>query len=191
MFMGAYLLGAIPFGVVVSKVLGTVDPRTAGSRNVGFTNVLRVGGKTAGALTLIGDMGKGWAATAIGSSLGWREPDILLVAFLVVLGQLYSVFLNFQGGKGVATALGAIVGVAPAVGLTMIGVWLATVAVSKYSSGGALAAFTLSPFLAWGLGETPLFMGFSLLLAALIWWKHSANVVRLWRGTEPKIGRAR
>ncbi|MBA5872366.1 MAG: glycerol-3-phosphate acyltransferase, partial [Nitrospira sp. CR2.1] len=107
-----YLLGSIPFGVVVSRALGAVDPRSAGSRNVGFTNVLRVSGKKAGVLTLIGDIGKGWAAGWAATLLLHQEAAVLGVALASIIGHLHSMFLGFKGGKGVATALGAALGVA-------------------------------------------------------------------------------
>src|SRR6185437_4724549 len=119
-----YLLGAVPFGVVISKVMGLADPRTVGSKNVGFTNVLRVSGKTAGILTLLGDMGKGWV-------LGWAamqwltvESFIMVAALSPILGHLFSPFLGFKGGKGVATALGTVLGLAPSIGLLLLLIWL-------------------------------------------------------------------
>ena len=115
-----YLLGAIPFGIVVSKALGLPDPRTVGSKNVGFTNVLRVSGKKAGVLTLLGDMGKGWV-------LGWAamqwltvESFIMVVALAPILGHLFSPFLGFKGGKGVATAMGVVLGLSPSIGLLVV-----------------------------------------------------------------------
>lgn len=186
--VGGYLLGAVPFGVVVSKCLGTVDPRTAGSRNVGFTNVLRVSGKTAGVLTLIGDMGKGWMMGWLGAHLFNVEWAVLLTALAPVFGHLYPVFLKFRGGKGVATALGAVLGVAPLIGLSLLAVWLLVVAVWRYSSGGALAAFGFFPVLSLFFRPTTAFVGFSLGVSALIWIKHKENIARLWSGTESRIG---
>ncbi len=186
--VGGYLLGAVPFGVIVSRVLGTVDPRTAGSRNVGFTNVLRVSGKTAGVLTLVGDMGKGWVVGWLGVHLFEAEWAVLLTALAPILGHLYPVFLKFRGGKGVATALGAVLGVAPLIGAGLLAVWLLAVAVWRYSSGGALTAFGLFPVLSILLRPTSAFVGFSLLVSALIWIKHKENIIRLWRGTESRIG---
>ena len=121
LILSSYLLGSIPFGVVVSRLLGAVDPRSAGSRNVGFTNVLRVSGKKAGILTLLGDIGKGWLAGWVGTMLLHQESAILWVALASVIGHLHSAFLRFKGGKGVATALGAALGVAPWIGLTLMG----------------------------------------------------------------------
>lgn len=183
-----YLLGSVPFGVVVSKAMNTPDPRTAGSRNVGFTNVLRVSGKKAGFLTLAGDMGKGWLVGWVAAATLPTEAAVLCAALAPVLGHLFSPFLGFHGGKGVATALGSILGVAPTVGLALLAIWLGTVAVWRYSSGGALAAFTSAPLVAWGFDRSPSFIGFTVLVASLIWFKHTDNVVRLWQGTERRIG---
>ncbi len=185
-----YLVGSVPFGLVVSRCLGTPDPRTAGSRNVGFTNVLRVGGRAAGCLTLLGDMGKGWVIAWGAAQVLHPEATVLMVALTPILGHLFSIFLGFRGGKGVATALGAITGVAPPVGLAMMAIWLVTVAIWRYSSGGALASFSMAPMVAWAMGRTSLFIMFTCAVGGLIWWKHAGNVARLWSGTEPRIGRA-
>ena len=186
--IGGYLLGSIPFGVVVSRWLGSPDPRLAGSRNVGFTNVLRVGGKKAGILTLVGDIGKGWLVGWIGTLLFHQEAAILFVAMAPILGHLHSAFLNFKGGKGVATALGAVLGVAPWIGLTLMGIWVGAVVLWKYSSGGALVAFGLFPIVALLFHQSWLFVLFACLVAILIWSKHADNLVRLWMGTERRIG---
>lgn len=189
MAVGGYVLGSIPFGVVVAKWLGTVDPRTAGSCNIGFTNVLRVSGKAAGLLTLAGDAGKGWL-------VGWaalhsleQEAWVLGVAFCPILGHVYSLFLGFRGGKGVATALGAVAGVAPVIGGVMLLVWVVTAAVWRYSSGAAVAAFAALPVVALLMDRSWMFQIFSLLVTGTIVLRHTDNVLRLWQGTEPKIGR--
>ncbi len=183
-----YLLGAVPFGIVVSKALGLSDPRTVGSKNVGFTNVLRVSGTKAGVLTLLGDMGKGWL-------MGWAamqwltdERVIMVVAFLPILGHLFSPFLGFKGGKGVATALGSVLGLSPSMGLLLLLIWLGAVAIWRYSSGGALAAFGLFPVVAIVNEQRQEFLVFAIVVSALIWIKHKDNILRLWKGTESKIG---
>jgi glycerol-3-phosphate acyltransferase PlsY len=186
--MFGYGLGAVPFGVVVSNALGLPDPRTAGSKNVGFTNVLRVSGTKAGVLTLLGDMGKGWV-------MGWAamqwltvESYIMAVAISPILGHMFSPFLGFKGGKGVATALGSVLGLSPSMGTLLLLIWLGTVAIWRYSSGGALAAFGLFPVVAIVNEQRQEFLVFSIIVSALIWIKHKDNIVRLWKGTETKIG---
>lgn len=186
-----YLLGAIPFGVVVSKAMGLPDPRTVGSRNVGFTNVLRVSGKKAGVLTLVGDLGKGWVMGVAATQLLHDEWAILTVALVPFLGHLFSPFLAFKGGKGVATALGSVLGVAPYIGLVLIFTWLGTVAIWRYSSVGALAAFGVFPLIAAILRPTVGFIFYSVVVSGLIVMKHRGNIERLWKGTESKIGRSR
>jgi glycerol-3-phosphate acyltransferase PlsY len=185
-----YLIGSIPFGVVVSRLLGVADPRTAGSKNVGFTNVLRVSGKKAGILTLLGDMGKGWFAAWMGTLVFHQESAMLLVALASIIGHLHSAFLGFKGGKGVATALGAVLGVAPWVGLTLMGIWVGAVVLWKYSSGGALVAFGLFPIVAVVFHRSWLFVGYACLISMLIWSRHKENLVRLWSGTESRIGQS-
>jgi glycerol-3-phosphate acyltransferase PlsY len=184
---GAYLLGSIPFGLVVSKIFRTDDPRTHGSRNIGFTNVLRVSGKKAGFLTLFGDLGKGLLATAMVSLMGFPWVWILFIGIAVVLGHVFSIFLRFKGGKGVATGLGSISGIHPLIGLLLIGVWLGTVLVFKYSSGGALAAFGVFPFLAFLLTHDFYFCIYSLCMMVLIYFCHKENILRLMQGTESKM----
>jgi glycerol-3-phosphate acyltransferase PlsY len=184
-----YLLGAVPFGIVVSKAMGLPDPRTVGSKNVGFTNVLRVSGKKPGILTLLGDMGKGWLLSWVAMQWLTVESFIMIVAIAPILGHLFSPFLGFKGGKGVATALGAVLGLSPSIGLLLLLIWLGAVAIWRYSSGGALAAFSCLPVVAIVNEQRQEFFIFSLLVSALIWIKHKDNIVRLWRGTESKMGR--
>jgi acyl phosphate:glycerol-3-phosphate acyltransferase len=191
MTMLGCLLGAIPFGVVVSKAMGLPDPRTVGSKNVGFTNVLRVSGKKAGILTLLGDMGKGWVVGWAAMQWLTDERFIMFVALSVILGHLFSPFLNFKGGKGVATALGAVLGLSPSIGLLLLLIWLGAVAIWRYSSGGALAAFGCFPVVAIVNEQRQGFFVFSLVVSTLIWVKHKDNIVRLWKGTESKIGQGR
>ena len=183
-----YLLGAVPFGVVISKAMGLPDPRTVGSKNVGFTNVLRVSGKTPGILTLIGDMGKGWVMGFAATHLLQDEWAVLLVALAPFLGHLFSPFLGFKGGKGVATALGSVLGVTPLIGLLLLMAWIGAVALWRYSSGGALTAFGLFPIIAALVRPTAPFVLFSVLVTALIVTKHKGNIERLWKGTESKMG---
>lgn len=188
--MGGYLLGSIPSGIVISKWLGMPDPRTVGSKNIGFTNVLRVSGKKAGILTLIGDMGKGWLVGWIASQSLNQEPLILAVAATPILGHLFPVFLGFRGGKGVATAMGAVASVAPWLGLMLLAAWLTTAGIWRYSSGAALTAFALLPIGAWATGRSSAFLTFTLAVSGAIWWRHQGNIQRLLSGTESKIGQS-
>jgi len=188
--LGGYLLGSIPFGIVVSKCLGAPDPRTVGSRNIGFTNVLRVSGKRAGILTLLGDMGKGWLVGWLAAYLIEPEAWMLGVAVSPILGHLFSVFLGFRGGKGVATAIGVVGGVAPSVGLGLILIWLLTAALWRYASSAALAAFCALPVLALLVAKSMAFVVFTGVVSCLILSRHAGNVARLWHGTEPKIGQS-
>jgi len=184
-----YVLGGIPFGIVVSKALGLPDPRTVGSKNIGFTNVLRVSGKTAGILTLLGDFGKGWVCAWVAMHWLTVESYIMVVAFAPILGHMFSPFLGFKGGKGVATAVGVVLGLSPSIGLLLLLIWLGAVAIWRYSSGGALAAFGCFPIVAVVNEQRQEFFIFSLVISALIWIKHKDNIVRLWEGTESKIGK--
>ena len=186
--MLGYALGAIPFGIVVSKALNLPDPRTVGSKNVGFTNVLRVSGTKAGVLTLLGDMGKGWL---IGwAAMHWLQTEsfIMLAALSPIIGHIFSPFLAFKGGKGVATALGSVLGLSPSIGTLLLLIWLGAVAIWRYSSGGALAAFGLFPVVAIVNEQRQEFLIFAIVVSTLIWIKHKDNIVRLWKGTEGKIG---
>ncbi|MFM8551163.1 MAG: glycerol-3-phosphate 1-O-acyltransferase PlsY [Nitrospiraceae bacterium] len=186
-----YLLGSIPFGIIVSKGLGLPDPRTVGSKNIGFTNVLRVSGKTAGILTLIGDMGKGWLIGCLAAQNLTQEPLALAVTAMPILGHFLPVFLRFRGGKGVATAMGAVTGLAPWLGLLLLATCLATAAIWRYSSGAALTAFAILPLGAWTAGRSQAFLIFTLAVSGAIGWRHQDNIKRLLNGTESKIGQSK
>ncbi|MDR4495397.1 MAG: glycerol-3-phosphate 1-O-acyltransferase PlsY [Nitrospirales bacterium] len=189
--LGGYLIGSIPFGLLVAKLTGTPDPRKIGSKNIGFTNVLRVCGKKAGALTLLGDMGKGFVVTVMGKYLGFSWTWVLAFGLAVIIGHIFSLFLSFKGGKGVATALGAIGGLHGIMGLMLIGVWLTSVFAFKYSSGGALMAFGAFPLFVILLSGDMAFLIFSILVTGLIFFCHKDNIIRLYHGVEPKIGSTR
>ena len=184
-----YVLGGIPFGIVVSKALGLPDPRTVGSKNIGFTNVLRVSGKTAGILTLLGDFGKGWVCAWVAMHWLTVESYIMVVAFAPIIGHMFSPFLGLKGGKGVATAVGVVLGLSPSIGLLLLLIWLGAVAIWRYSSGGALAAFGCFPIVTIVNEQRQEFFIFSLIVSTLIWIKHIDNIVRLWQGTESKMGK--
>ena len=182
-----YLLGSVPFGMVMARVLGLGDLRAVGSGNIGATNVLRTGNKLAAFLTLILDAGKGGAAVLLMRALVGEDAAIIagLAAFL---GHLFPIWLGFKGGKGVATWLGTLLALAPVVGLAACATWLAVAVVTRYSSLSALVAAVLGPLWAWVLGA-PQIMLVCAILALLIFERHKANITRLIAGTEPKIGR--
>ncbi len=184
--LAAYLLGAIPFGIVFSRICGAPDPRRGGSHNIGSTNVLRTSGRTAGLLTLAGDLGKGWL---VGWSAGMAMPApwAFMAVFAVVLGHIFPVFLRFRGGKGVATGLGAIAGLHPPLGLLLVALWAGAVGIWRYSSIGALAAFGAFPALGWIMTRDAEFLIFSLPLAGLVIIRHKDNILRLRKGTEPRV----
>ena len=186
--IGAYFIGSIPFGVLASKICQTQDPRTTGSGNIGFTNVLRVSGKKAGIVTLLGDAGKGFLVAWLAASVVQVEVEILLIAAAVIIGHIYSVFLKFQGGKGVATALAAVGGLDLILGLSATAVWLLSVWVFRYSSGGAIAAFLALPVLAFFLSHSKSFMMFTIGVSILVIYRHKENISRLLSGTEGKLG---
>lgn len=187
LIFGGYLFGSIPFGVLATRGLGLPDPRTTGSRNIGFTNVLRVAGKQAGILTLVGDFGKGFLVAWSGHYLELQEWGMLLLAGSVILGHVWSCFLRFHGGKGVATALGAILGLDWAMGATLVAIWGVTVALTRYSSVGALSAFLTFPILVLLWSPSQKLVAFSVLVAAIIVYRHKDNIGRLVSGVEGRI----
>ena len=184
--LGGYLLGSIPFGLILTRMAGFGDIRAIGSGNIGATNVLRTGDKRLAAATLLLDAGKGAVAALIGHHF-WG-PDIALAAGLgAMLGHLFPVWLGFRGGKGVATGIGVLLGLDWRLGLMTIGCWLLVALVTRFSSLAALFAFAATPVLAWFLIDRQL-AEFSLILAVLVWISHRANLLRLVKGEEPRIG---
>ena len=184
--LASYLLGSIPFGVVITRALGLGDLRQIGSGNIGATNVLRTGNRAAAAATLVLDAAKG--AVAVLLARAWVGPDAAQVAALFAfLGHLYPVWLQFRGGKGVATFLGTLLALAWPVGLAACATWAVTAAVSRISSLSALVAAGLAPvwLLIFGRGQM---LALVIILAALVFLRHGANIARLRAGTEPRIG---
>lgn len=184
--LAAYLLGSVPFGIVMARVFGLGDLRRIGSGNIGATNVLRTGHKPAAALTLILDAGKGALAVLIArATLG---PDAAQIAgFAAFLGHCFPVYLRFKGGKGVATFLGTLIALAWPLGLAACALWAATAAITRISSLSALVAAGLAPVAAVLLGR-PDTTAFAIALAALVFSRHGDNIRRLRAGTEPRIG---
>ena len=182
--VAAYLLGAIPFGIPISRLFGLPDPRTIGSGNIGATNVLRSGSKVAAFLTLILDAGKGGLAV-ITAKFVFGDAAAVYAALFAFLGHLYPVWLRFKGGKGVATWLGTLFALAFLPFLAAGGLWLLTFAVTRISSLSALVASALTPIVALFMGQSDIALVL-LAMSALIWWKHRANITRLLAGEEPK-----
>ena len=186
--LGAYLLGAIPFAIVVSRAMGLTDPRTYGSKNIGATNVLRSGNRVAALLTLVGDAGKGWAAVILARALGATDDVIALVGLAAFVGHLFPVWLRFRGGKGVATAAGVLIAIDWRLGLAVLAVWLLVAVASRYSSLASITAALVAPVAtAYLHGMGSLFYAV-LAMSALLVWRHQANIAKLVRGQESKIG---
>lgn len=193
----SYLLGSLPFAVIVSKIMGLQDPRTFGSKNPGATNVLRSGNKKAAILTLLGDAFKGWLAVFLTqqaiSNWGWAPALLGISAFFAFLGHLYPVFLGFKGGKGVATAMGVILALLPWLALATAATWLIIVYVSRYSSLAAIISAVFVPLyyllgakVVWPMNAS---IATSLvLISAFLLWRHQENIRRLMTGKESKVG---
>jgi glycerol-3-phosphate acyltransferase PlsY len=182
--LGGYVLGSIPFGLVLTRLAGLGDIRKIGSGNIGATNVLRTGNKPLALAVLLLDSGKGAIAVLIASR--WGENAALAAGLGAVLGHLFPVWLRFKGGKGVATTFGTLLALAWPVGLIACGLWLLTALIFRMSSAAALTAIAATPIAAYFLSGISL-AATALLLAALVWFKHAANIERLLKGTEPRI----
>ena len=183
----AYLLGSVPFGILITRSLGLGDLRQIGSGNIGATNVLRTGNKAAAAATLLLDAAKGGVAVLLARALV-AEDAAQLAGLSAFLGHLFPVFLNFKGGKGVATFLGTLLALAWPVGVACGATWLVVAVLSRISSLSALVAAGSSTFWMLGLGHGRL-MILGVILTLLVYWRHAANIARLKAGTEPKIGK--
>ncbi|SCX00933.1 glycerol-3-phosphate 1-O-acyltransferase PlsY [Agrobacterium rosae] len=182
-----YLLGSIPFGLLLTRAAGLGDVRNIGSGNIGATNVLRTGNKKLAAATLLLDALKGTAAVLIANAL-WGYEASLVAGFFAFLGHLFPVWLGFKGGKGVAVYIGVLLGVAPLMMLAFAAIWIATAFLTKYSSLSALVAMLVIPVALWILGpeKTALLV---TLLSVISWYMHRENIQRLLAGTESKIGK--
>ncbi len=181
-----YLLGSIPFGLILTRSAGLGDIRSIGSGNIGATNVLRTGNKELAAATLLLDALKATAAALIGWYLFGEEAG-LLAGFAAFLGHLFPVWLGFKGGKGVATYIGTLLGVSPLMVLVFAVIWLLVAKISKYSSLSALVATLLIPVVLWFMNQPKVALVMALM-TVISWWKHEANIKRLMAGTESKIG---
>ncbi|MBK7687264.1 MAG: glycerol-3-phosphate 1-O-acyltransferase PlsY [Rhodocyclaceae bacterium] len=193
-----YLLGSVPFAVIVSRAFGLADPRTVGSGNPGATNVLRSGNKLAAVLTLVGDAAKGalamWlvslAVSSVSLSVGAGDTPLVVVVAGVsaFLGHVFPFTLGFKGGKGVATALGVLLMLSPILGGIVLGVWLVTVALTRYSSLGALVAAVASPIAAWFVLANLTGVIAASLMSVVLILRHTTNITKLLAGTEGRLG---
>ncbi len=186
--LAGYLAGSIPFALIVSRVMALPDPRTYGSGNIGATNVLRSGSRVAALLTLVGDAAKGWGAVLVAHTFAMPEELVALVGFAAFLGHLFPMWLRFRGGKGVATAAGVLIAFDWRLGLAVVIAWLTVVVVSRYASLAAIVAAAFAPFAAWHvLGPGPMFAAVTAMSALLV-IRHGANIGKLLRGEESRIG---
>ena len=189
LILGAYLLGSVSAAIVMCRALGLPDPRSAGSRNPGATNVLRLGGKKAAAVVLAGDTLKGVVPVLLARAFDAGEGVLALVGGAALAGHLYPVYFNFQGGKGVATAFGVLLGLAWPVALALLTTWLLIAKVFKISSLAALSAAVLAPVYMWWLRPEPAFMMLIFVISVVLLWRHRSNIQRLLSGAEGRIGR--
>ena len=198
--LAAYLLGSLSFAVIVTRAMGLNDPRTYGSKNPGATNVLRSGSKAAAVITLLLDAIKGWLPVVLvrwfGEPYGLGEGTVAMAGLAAFLGHLWPVFFRFEGGKGVATALGVLVGISPWLGLFTALTWLVVAAVSRYSSLASLSAALLAPLvyvLAGGmLWSTDRVTVVAIIaMSALLAWRHQENISRLVQGKESRLGKSK
>jgi glycerol-3-phosphate acyltransferase PlsY len=183
----AYLFGSISSAIIVCKLMGLPDPRTEGSGNPGATNVLRLGGKKAAAITLLGDFIKGLIPVLVAKAFHVTDLVLALVGIVAFLGHLYPVFFHFRGGKGVATMLGVLFGFNLWVGLATAGTWLFVAKVLKISSLSALVATLLAPFYVWWLAPSNELITVTAIMTVILYWRHRSNIRNLLSGEEGKI----
>jgi len=184
-----YALGTLPFGLLLAKLAGYGDIRQIGSGNIGATNVLRTGNKKLAAAVLLLDAGKGAGAVLI-AGLAAGPAAAMVAGLAAVIGHMFPLWLKFKGGKGVATALGMLLAIAPWAGLSALAVWLLMALTFRYSSLAALTALLIAPLAAYFIYNDEALATLCAVTATLVWFRHRANIQRLVRGEEPKIGRA-
>lgn len=190
--VGAYLLGSIAFGILVSRLFGLPDPRTVGSGNIGATNVMRSGKKLAAFLTLAGDVFKGWLPVWLALQSNMLMWVVAASALAVFFGHLYPVFYKFRGGKGVATALGVMLGISPILALAALATWLLVFVAFRYSSLAAIIAALLAPVYAWLLLRPyHLYIGTIVVMSLFLVWRHRSNIQKLLAGTESGFGKSK
>jgi glycerol-3-phosphate acyltransferase PlsY len=185
--LAGYLLGSVSSAIIVCRLLGLPDPRTQGSNNPGATNVLRIGGKKAAAITLLGDSLKGLIPLVLAHALGLGPAGLAATGLAAFLGHIYPVFFGFQGGKGVATALGIQFGLYWPVGLSVAAIWLLMAKVLKISSLSALVSMALAPFILWYFWDEPWLIAMQVLISLIIFWRHKSNIQNMISGAEGRI----
>ena len=187
LIIAAYLLGSISSAIIVCRLMGLPDPRTLGSNNPGATNVLRIGGKKAAAITLLGDGLKGFIPTFIALKLGVIPLVLGLTGLAAFLGHLYPLFFGFKGGKGVATALGVQFGFSWMIGAAVAGIWLFVAFGLKISSLAALIAMALAPLVVWFFRPDPALITIQAIITIILFWRHRTNIRDLLSGKEGKL----
>ncbi len=185
----AYMLGSVSSAIIVCKLMGLPDPRSEGSGNPGATNVLRIGGKKAAALTLVGDMLKGYIPVALAMWFWLDAPTVIAIGMAAFIGHLWPVFFEFKGGKGVATELGVLFGLNPIIGAISALVWLFIAKGLKISSLAALVAMALAPVITWYFTGLNVWAVGVATMSAILIWRHKSNIQRLLSGEESAIGR--
>jgi len=187
LIIAAYLLGSVSSAIVVCRLMGLPDPRTQGSNNPGATNVLRIGGKKPAAITLVGDSLKGFIPVISANLIGVDALTLAAVSMAAFLGHLYPLFFRFQGGKGVATALGVQFGLSWMIGGAVAAIWLFMAYVVKISSLSALVSMALAPFIIWLATDSTALTIMSVIMTLLLFWRHRSNIQKLLSGSEGKI----
>ncbi|MEW8014729.1 MAG: acyl-phosphate glycerol 3-phosphate acyltransferase [Candidatus Sedimenticola endophacoides] len=187
LILAAYLFGSISSAIIVCRLMGLPDPRTQGSNNPGATNVLRIGGKRAAAITLAGDSLKGLLPVLAANLLGVPPLTLAAVAMAAFLGHLYPVFFGFKGGKGVATALGVQFGLGWMIGASVAAIWLFMAKVVRISSLAALVSMALAPLIVWHFSASGELTLMQVLMSILLFWRHRSNIRNLFSGREGKI----
>ena len=188
LIIAAYLMGSVSSAIIVCKLMGLPDPRTQGSNNPGATNVLRIGGKKAAAITLLGDSLKGFIPVFIANLMDVSPLILAAVALAAFLGHLYPVFFGFKGGKGVATALGLQFGLGWGIGAAVGLIWLFMAKVVKISSLSALVSMGLAPLVVWYFWPAPELIVMQIIVTLILFWRHRSNIQNLLSGAEGKIG---
>jgi len=180
----AYLIGSVSSAIIICRIMGLPDPRSQGSGNPGATNVMRIGGKKAAGITLLGDLLKGLIPVGIAKLLNVPVEVLALTGLSAFFGHLYPLFFGFKGGKGVATSIGVLLGFSLGLGIAFVGTWLLMYKIGKISSLSALIASLLSPIYAWFIAGDMTITGVAVIMTTFLLWRHKGNIQRLWAGQE-------